>query len=111
MKILKRKDFTADANGVLRKRFHIEPKDDNGVVEKIEADSAQYAFSNSAVAEVEKDPDDQTKFDLIFKGAGTGQLTVTGDADLDPGETTTISGVEDFKLEEDEATSIVIVEG
>ena len=111
MEILKRKDFAKDADGVLTKRGHLEPLDDNQIQQKIDASDTppSYVSSNESVLTVAPDPADATKFILTWVGAGTAQIQASADADLDPRETTTITGVLDLKLEEDEATTLKVV--
>lgn len=109
MTILKRSQFTDDGNGNLIINGHIEPVTAGGTASKVEAGSITYASSNEGVLTVEADSEDANKFKIIWKGAGNAQVQVTGDADLDEGETRTVSGVLDLKLEEEEAEAINVL--
>lgn len=63
----------------------IEPKDRKGNTAKVEAGSVTYSSSNDAVATVEKDESDETKFTVKAKGTGVAQIDISADADLGEG--------------------------
>jgi hypothetical protein len=109
MPTIKKNKFVDDGTGRLVIYAHIEPKTADQQLSKVEDATQKYASSNEAVATVEADPADASKFLIVWVGAGTTQITATADADLDTGEIKEISGASDLKLEEDEADTLDIV--
>lgn len=109
MTIYKKSQFTKQDDGSFTKDFHIVGKDDNGIEEKVQDDTQGYNSSNEAVATVAPIADKQNHFRVTWVGAGVAQLQATADADLTDG-VSQVSGTLDITLEEDQATSLEIVE-
>lgn len=107
--ILKRSQFIDGGDGRLYRTATAKPRTSGGLAAKLQTGTLEYATSNDAVATAEEDPNDETKVKIFWVGAGTAQINVKGDADLDEGETREVTGVLDLKLEEDEADAIDLV--
>lgn len=108
-KILKKSQFVDDGNGNLIIRGHIEPKTQGGAASKVEKGIEEISSTNESVATAAVDETDANKLTITWVGAGRTQIQVSGDADLDEGETKSVSGVLDLKLEEDEADTLEVV--
>lgn len=111
MTILKKKQFVDDGTGRLVVKGHIEPKTADSVLTKLEDGIDEVSSSDENVATVEQDTTDEAQNKLIIVWVGPGVTTIRagGDADLDAGETRSVVGELELKLEDDEAEIVDIV--
>lgn len=109
--VLKKKQFKDDGTGRLIVKAHIEPKTADSLLTKLEDGIDELSSTNEAVALVEQDTTDDQQNRMIIEWVGPGETTIraAGDADLDAGETRTVEGFLDLKLEDDEAEIVEIV--
>lgn len=90
--------------------FQVTPQNSQGKPAKVEPGTVDYSSSDTAVAEVVEDPNDETKFSIVAKGVGTATIDVTADADLGEGQQT-ISGQISVEVTEAGATSLGVTAG